>query len=71
MPVSKKRKSARPRREATAEKPAGLMGRMRGGLKTITGQGAKKEESRLSRLLTWALVLVAAYFVARRFGLVP
>ncbi len=70
MPVSKKRKKAA-RTQEPSSGGGGMMSRMRGGLKSVAGQGPKKEETLLSKLLTWALVLLAAYFVARRFGLVP
>ena len=82
MPVSKKRKqddkklraregtaSARPAPESPAA--GGLLTRMRGGLKNVAGTGPKKPESLLSKVLTWALVLAAAYFVAKRFGILP
>ena len=82
MPLSKKRKKegkprSRDRREA-ANVPAppedaasgGLLTRMRGGFQSMTGTSVKKE-SRLSKIITWAIVLLAAYFVARRFGIIP
>ncbi len=86
MPLSKKRKKEGrgkrrdrggapgapvvPAQTAPAPGGSGLLTRMRGGLQNMAGTGAKKE-SLLSKIVTWALVIVVAYFVARRFGLVP
>jgi hypothetical protein len=36
----------------------------------VAGAGVKKRESLLSRILTWGLVALAAYFLARRFGII-
>ena len=82
--MSKKRKKdeGRKRRDrptaqagppAPVEAPAtgGLLTRMRGGIRGFAGVGPKKPESLLSKVLTWALVAVVAYLVARRFGIVP
>ena len=83
MPLSKKRKKERrnkPReREPAPAAPAapapsaggGLLTRMRGGIQGMAGTGARKPESLLSKIITWALVLAVAYFVARRFGIIP
>jgi len=49
----------------------GLLTRMRGGIQNVAGTGAKKRESPISKIVTLLLVLLAAYFVAKRFGLVP
>jgi hypothetical protein len=43
---------------------------MRGGFQKMAGTAPKKE-SLLSKIVTWAIVVAAAYFVARRFGIVP
>src|SRR5262249_44823958 len=84
MPVSKKRKPEKKKRhdhEPSGEiapgagSPAepsgagGFLSRMRGGLQNVTGTGPKKKESLLSKVITWALVAVAAWFVAKRFGI--
>jgi hypothetical protein len=84
MPVSKKRKKegrnkSRDRGEAAsapapapaAEPAGGLLTRMRGGFQSMAGTAPKKKESPLSKIITWAIVLLAAYFVARRLGIVP
>jgi len=83
MPVSKKRKKegktrSRDRREAASspappeEVPAGgLLTRMRGGFQSMAGTGARKKESSLSKIITWGILVLAAYFVARRFGILP
>jgi len=86
MPVSKKRKkeskdrsrdrreagsAPAPTREAPAEAGGGLLTRMRGGFQSMAGAGPKKKESLLSKIVTWAIVALAAYFVARRFGILP
>lgn len=85
MPLSKKRvKSEKKKRRDRSAGPAapsgvqaesssgggGLMGRMRGGIKDLAGSGPKKKESLASKILTWALVVAAAYFLARRFGII-
>jgi hypothetical protein len=44
---------------------------MRGGIQNVAGAGAKKRESPISKIVTLLLVALAAYFVARRFGLIP
>src|SRR4051812_1171497 len=83
MPLSKKRR--RPERtrrrggtDASAPPPSaapasagGLLTRMRGGIQNVAGTGAKKRESPISKIVTLLLVLLAAYFVAKRFGLIP
>ncbi|HET7786135.1 MAG TPA: hypothetical protein VFL36_09195 [Myxococcales bacterium] len=84
MPVSKRRKKdeARKRRgrDAPAAAPAspaepprssGLLSRMRGGFQKVAGTAPSKPESTVSKIVTWIIVLVAAYFVARRLGWVP
>jgi hypothetical protein len=83
MPVSKKRKQDEKRRRprddvGPAARPApeppaasGFLTRMRGGIRNVAGTGPKKPESRLSKVLTWALILAAAYFVAKRLGILP
>jgi hypothetical protein len=86
MPVSKKRKKSEKKRDRQREEgsapssPAapsesgysgGLLGRMRGGIRSVAGQGEPKKESLASKLLTWALILVAAWFVAKRLGIIP
>jgi hypothetical protein len=85
MPVSKKRKKedarkgrtrdhaapAAPAAPAGPEGPSGLLGRMRGGLRNVAGSGSKKPESLLSKVLTWALVLIVAWFAAKRLGIIP
>ncbi len=82
MPLSKKRnkegkKRRRDRGAAPATAPAtepsgggGFLTRMRGGIRTVAGTGAPKKESLVSKILTWAIVAAAAYFVARRFGII-
>jgi len=83
MPVSKKRKiekkKHRDRSEPTASAPAapiepagggGFLSKMRGGFKSVAGAGPKKPESLVSKIITWALVAVVAYFVAKRFGII-
>jgi len=45
--------------------------RMRGGIQNVAGTGAKKRESPISKIVTLLLVALAAYFVAKRFGLLP
>jgi hypothetical protein len=84
MPVSKKRKKdERGKRRERAEAPpvpaapppdsggigGGLLTRMRGGFQNMAGAGSRKKESLLSKVITWAILLVALYFVARRFGI--
>ena len=49
----------------------GLLTRMRGGLQNVAGAGPKKAEPLWSKILTYALIAVAAYFVAKRFGIIP
>ncbi|HYS07104.1 MAG TPA: hypothetical protein VEP66_00110 [Myxococcales bacterium] len=86
MPVSKKRKKegrnkSRDRGEAAnapapppapaAEPAGGLLTRMRGGFQRVAGTALKKKESPLSKIITWAIVLLAAYFVARKLGILP
>jgi hypothetical protein len=83
MPVSKKRKHDDKKRRArdgtaAAARPAPespvarrLFTRMRGGIKSVAGTVPKKPESLISKVLTWALIVAAAYFVAKRFGIVP
>lgn len=82
MPISKKRKKpekkraherdVRPAPPGVPVEPAGggFLSRMRGGFKSAAGTGVKRPESLLSKILTWALLLIAAYFVAKRFGLI-
>ena len=83
MPVSKKRK--RPERtkrrggtdghepppSAEPASGGGVLTRMRGGIQNVAGAGAKKRESPISKIVTLLLVALAAYFVAKRFGLIP
>jgi hypothetical protein len=82
MPVSKKRRrpegtrrrGGTDRTEAASSEPAsagGVLTRMRGGIRNVAGSGAKKRESPISKIVTLLLVALAAYFVARRFGLIP
>lgn len=83
MPVSRKRKKddrKRRNRESSPPPPGappepervgGLLSKMRGGIKDLTGTGTRKPESLLSKILTWALVLAVAYFAAKRLGLIP
>jgi hypothetical protein len=83
MPLSKKRKRPeRTRRRSGTDgsqppppvEPAsrgGLLTRMRGGIQNVAGTGAKKRESPISKIVTLVLVALAAYFVAKRFGLIP
>ena len=85
MPLSKKRKKPEKREERArgdagaaaapaapaAESGGGLLTRMRGGIRTGAGAGPAKKESAASRILTWALVAVAAWFVAKRLGILP
>ncbi len=44
---------------------------MRGGFQRVAGTALKKKESPLSKIITWAIVLLAAYFVARKLGILP
>jgi hypothetical protein len=82
MPVSKKRKPDKKKRRdhepsgEVAPPPAaepsgggGFLARMRGGIQTVAGTGPKKKESLVSKIITWALVALAAWFVAKRFGI--
>ena len=84
MPESKKRvKSGKKRRRdrdgaspaaaSSGEVPSGgggFLGKMRGGIQTVAGAApSRKKESLLSKVLTWALVLLAAILLARRFGI--
>lgn len=82
MPISKKRKKreGRSRRDRDLQPSqqaesssggGGLMSGMRGGIKNLVGAGEakKKKESLVSKIVTWVLVAVALYFVARRFGI--
>lgn len=82
MPLSKKRKKKEGRAHRTEAHPAarapeptggsGFLSGMRGGLKDLAGTGgAKKKESLIGKIVTWALFAVALYFVARRFGVLP
>ena len=79
MPTSKKRREKKKRRDREPSAPAlaaepsgggGLLSRMRGGIRNAAGSGPKKPESLVSKIFTWALVALVAYFVARRFGLI-
>jgi len=78
MPTSKKRREKKKRRDREPAAPApaaepsggGLLSRMRGGIRNVAGSGPKKPESLISKIVTWALVALVAYFVARRFGLI-
>ncbi len=71
MPKSKKRKEAVEKKKEQEEAySGGLLTRMRGGFKGVAGAGPKKPESIWSKILTWALVAAAAYFVAKRFGII-
>jgi len=86
VPVSKKRKKPEKKRSKAAQSAGGtdqpraavesssggggLMGRMRGGIQSVAGAGPKKPESLISKIITWALVAVVAYFVAKRFGII-
>ena len=84
MPLSKKRKKrekkkgrrapdAAPAATERAPEPAasgGFLSRMRGGVQNVAGTGGKKRESWLSRIITIALLAAAAYFVARRLGII-
>jgi len=47
----------------------GFLSRMRGGFQSVAGAGPKKKESLLSKIVTWALMALVAYFLAKRFGL--
>jgi hypothetical protein len=83
MPLSKKRRRPeRTRRRGGTEgsqgpssaQPAsggGVLTRMRGGIQNVAGAGPKKRESPISKIVTLLLVALAAYFVAKRFGLIP
>jgi hypothetical protein len=46
----------------------GLLTRMRGGFQSMAGASARKQ-SLLSKVVTWLIVALAVYFVARRFGI--
>ncbi|TMA25150.1 MAG: hypothetical protein E6J78_18585 [Deltaproteobacteria bacterium] len=82
MPISKKRKKlekkrahdrdVRPAPPGAPAEPAGggFLSKMRGGFKSAAGTGVKKQESLLSKILTWGLLLLVAYFVAKRFGVI-
>lgn len=84
MPVSRKRRkegksrprdrveaASAPRADPPASSGGGMLTRMRGGFQKMAGTAPKKNESLLSKIVTWAIVAIAAYFVARRFGIVP
>jgi hypothetical protein len=84
MPVSKRRKKDDTRKRRGRDAPAaapgpalepppasGLLSRMRGGFQKVAGTAPSKPESTVSKIVTWAIVLVAAYFVAKRFGWIP
>ena len=84
MPVSKKRKRPERTRKrggtdgseapSPAAQPAstgGVLTRMRGGFKNVAGAGPKKRKSPISTIVTLLLVVAAAYFVAKRFGILP
>ncbi len=83
MPVSKKRKKEgrSGRREHVAapaappqpdpERGGGFLTRMRGGFQSMAGTTGARKESLLSKIITWAILIVALYFVARRFGILP
>jgi len=47
----------------------GFLSRMRGGFQSVAGTGPKKKESLVSKIVTWALMALVAYFVAKRFGI--
>ena len=76
----KKRSKGAAQAEGGAEKPraaaesssggGGLMSRMRGGIQSVAGAGPKKPETLISKIITWALVALVAYFVAKRFGII-
>ncbi|MCA1827423.1 MAG: hypothetical protein LC689_10865 [Myxococcales bacterium] len=82
MPVSKKRKPEKKKRRDRDLSPApapaapaepigggGFLSKMRGGFQAVAGAGPKKPESLISKVVTWALVALVAYFVAKRFGI--
>jgi hypothetical protein len=83
MPVSKKRRrpertrkrggtdGTEPPSSAGPESGGGVLTRMRGGFQKVAGAGPKKRESPISKIVTLLLVAIAAYFVAKRFGLIP
>lgn len=84
MPVSKKRKKEGGKRRdhsgapkatppAQPEGPGGggFLTRMRGGFQSMAGAPGARKESLLSKIVTWAILIVALYFVARRFGILP
>ena len=85
MPLSRKRKKEGKSRSRDRSEPqnapappketptggGGLLTRMRGGFQGMAGGGAGKKESLLSKIVTWAVVVLAAYFLARRFGILP
>ena len=48
---------------------SGLLSGMRGGIQRLAGSAPQKKESLLSKILTWALVVVALWFLAKRFGI--
>lgn len=50
---------------------SGLLSRMRGGFQKVAGTAPSKPESIVSKIVTWAIVLVAAWFVAKRLGWIP
>ena len=59
-----------PAESASTGGGGGLLSRMRGGFQSVTGTGPRKKESLLSKIVTWALMALVAYFLARRFGIV-
>jgi hypothetical protein len=83
MPISKTRKKDERKKRRNRDKepvapgrsiePAtrgGMLTRIRGGFQNVAGRGGNKRESLLSKLLTWGLLALVAYFVARRFGII-
>jgi len=54
-PRKKKKRRGKSSKGKSGGKKGGSLSGMRGGMKAMVGQGPKRKESPLSRVLTWAL----------------
>jgi len=66
--AKKSKRSKKKRRGSSGGKRSGqTMSSFRGGLKGLVGQGPKKKESTLSRVITYLLLAAAIAFLVYRF----
>ncbi len=64
--MSSKRKKKKRRGSSKGGKSGGISS-MRGGIKSMVGQGPKKKESTASKILTWVLLAAAVAVLIYRF----